>query len=246
MRTSNLLAGAAAAVMLLAWARPAGAQDAPVTVLRFHKAGDTVPVRNAQVTIDHTIEAGTTDSAGLVRVEDLEDGGHIVELVARGYQAFFDNFKSGPGIRMPIEFEVLPVEPPPKPKGEPTALTLAGFDTRRAAGQGRFFTRADLDAARGRPVANLLQVDAGASIATGPRGESFLAQGTPGAAGSCYAAVVRDGLRLFPFEGAASPPDLGKVFAEELTALEFYPRAAMVPGELRGASSCGALVLWFR
>ncbi|MEA3244927.1 MAG: hypothetical protein U9Q74_02095 [Gemmatimonadota bacterium] len=58
--------------------------------------------------------------------------------------------------------------------------------------------------------------------------------------------MVRDGLRLFPFEGVASPPDLGKIFAEELAALEFYPRAAMVPGELRGASSCGALVLWFR
>src|SRR5216117_2574978 len=81
-----------AAVLL---ARVAGAQDTREVVLRLHRAGDTVSIRGATVTIDHTIEAGNTDAAGIVRVTDLEDGGHIVEVVARGYQAYFDNFKSG-------------------------------------------------------------------------------------------------------------------------------------------------------
>jgi hypothetical protein len=44
-------------------ARQARAQDSRVVVLRLHKAGDTLAVRNAQVTIDHSIEAGVTDSA---------------------------------------------------------------------------------------------------------------------------------------------------------------------------------------
>ena len=76
-------------------ARGAGAQDTREVVLRLHRAGDTVSIRGAAVTIDHTIEAGNTDSAGIVRVPDLLDGGHIIEVVARGYQAYFDNFNSG-------------------------------------------------------------------------------------------------------------------------------------------------------
>src|SRR5689334_6633191 len=95
------------AVMLLS--RAAGAQDAREVVFRVQRAGGTVPVRGATVTIDHSIEAGNTDSAGLVRVPDLEDGGHIVEVVARGYQAYFDNFKSGPNIPQPIQLDLLPV-----------------------------------------------------------------------------------------------------------------------------------------
>jgi len=131
-------------------------------------------------------------------------------------------------------------------KGQPTGLRVAGFDGRRAAGQGKFFTRAQLTAASGRPLSNLLKLDAGASIALGQHGESLLASGgPPRSSAACYAAVVRDGVRFYPFEGA-SPPDLDKIFAEDLTGVEFYARAALVPGELRDASACGALVLWSR
>lgn len=60
--------------------------------------------------------------------------------------------------------------------------------------------------------------------------------------------MVRDGLRIYPFEGA-SPPDLDKIFTDDLASVEFYSSA--VPSELRDASvrdnaTCGALVLWSR
>ena len=61
----------------------------------------------------------------------------------------------------------------------------------------------------------------------------------------CFAAVVRDGVRLYPFDGV-NPPDLDKIFAEQLAGIEFYARPVAVPAELRGAASCGALVLWSR
>jgi len=89
-------------------------------------------------------------------------------------------------------------------------------------------------------------MDAGAFIVTGPHGESQLAMRSPTSASApCYAAVIRDGVRIYPFAGA-SPPDLDKIFAEELTAIELYSRKAAVPAELRDAASCGALVLWTR
>jgi hypothetical protein len=229
-------------------ARAAGAQDTREVVLHLHRAGDTVAIKGAAVTVDHTIDAGNSDAAGIVRIPNLEDGGHIVEVVARGYQAYFDNFKSGPDIPQPIQLELLPVSAPDtaKAKGLKTALTFSAFDARRAKGQGKFFTRTQLEAASGRPLANLLKVDAGAFLSSGPHGESQLAMRSSGRASSpCYAAVVRDGVRIYPFAGA-TPPDLDKIFAEELAGIELYTRPASVPGELRDAATCGALVLWSR
>lgn len=239
------LASVGAAVL---FARVAGAQDTREVVFRVQRAGSTVAVRGAVVTIDHSIEAGNTDSAGIVRVPDLEDGGHIVEVVARGYQAYFDNFKSGANVSQPIRLELLPVaaSDTAKTKGQKTELKFATFAVRQTKGEGKFFTRAQLDAAAGRPLANLLKTDAGAFIADGPHGESLLAmRSSAGGASPCYAAVVRDGVRIYPFTGA-TPPNLDKIFAEQLLGVELYARPAAVPAALRDAARCGALVLWTR
>lgn len=224
------------------------AQDTRDVQVRLHRAGDTLSIRGATVTIDHTIEAGTTDAAGIVRIPDLLDGGHIIEVVARGYQAYFDNFTTGADVQQPIQLELLPisVSDTAKAKGQKTDMTFAGFNARRSRAQGKFFTRAQLDAASGRPLANLLKTDAGAFIVEGPHGESQLAMRSPASASSpCHAAVVRDGVRIYPFANA-SPPDLDKIFSEELSGIELYSRPAMVPPELRESATCGALVLWTR
>jgi hypothetical protein len=242
MKFSHVLSLASAVACILL-ARPTHAQDARTVVLHFRKAGDTVSIRNAQITVDHTIEA-VSDSAGIVRIPDLEDGGHIVEAIAHGYQGLFDKFTSGSGIQMPIDLEILAVVPTVAPKGEKTELVVSGFAQRRALGQGKFFTLAELKAANGRPLANFLKVDAGAFIVTGPHAESFLASRVQSREpASCYAAVVLDGLRVYPFEGA-SPPDLDKIFTDDLASVELY--AAAVPPALRVTSACGALVLWSR
>lgn len=226
-----------AAVVTLA--RPSDAQDSRTVTLRFRKAGDTVAIRGALITIDHTIEAGVTDANGIVTIPDLDDGGHIVEAVAKGYQAFFDKFTSGPNVRMPIDLEILATVAPPKPKGVATELTKDGFDARRAKAVGKFYTAAQLKAADGRPLSNLLKVTLGAFIAPGPNGESYLAvRGQP----TCRAAVIRDGLRVYPYESAL-PPDLDKIFTDDLGGIELY---ATTPAALKDAGSCGALVLWSR
>lgn len=121
----------------------AEAQETRDVQVRLHRAGDTVSIRGATVTIDHTIEAGTTDSAGIVRIPDLFDGGHIIEVVARGYQAYFDNFNTGASVQQPIQLELLPIaaSDTAKAQGQKTALTFAGFNARRTKGQGKFFTK---------------------------------------------------------------------------------------------------------
>jgi hypothetical protein len=247
MRIVRVLCLASVGAALLS-TRVAGAQDTREVAIRLHRAGDTVSIRGAAVTIDHTIEAGNTDSAGIVRIPDLLDGGHIIEVVARGYQAYFDNFNSGASVRQPIQLELLPIpaSDTSKAKGQKTDLKFAGFDARRTKGQGKFFARPQLDQASGRPLANLLKMDAGAFIVPGPRGESQLAMRLPASASSpCFVAVVRDGVRIYPF-GGAKPLDLDKIFAEQLLGVELYARSAAVPAELRDAATCGALVLWTR
>lgn len=228
--------------------RTAGAQGSRDVVLHLQRAGDTASIRGAVVTIDHTLEAGNSDSAGNVLVPDLDDGGHIVEVVAHGYQSFETNFNTGANVPQPVQLVLIPVlvSDTAKAKGQPTGLTLAGFAARRTKGEGKFFTRAQLDAASGRPLANLLGEDAGASIVPGPGGASALAIRSPANASTpCYAAVVRDGLRIYPFPGA-QPPDLDRIFAEQLVGIELYSRPATVPAELHDAATCGALVLWTR
>src|SRR6476646_5849448 len=184
--------------------RAAGAQDTREVVLRLHRAGNTASIRGASVLIDHTIEAGYTDAAGIVRVPDLLDGGHIIEVVAKGYQAYFDNFITSANAKQPIQFELLPIlaTDTAKAKGQKTDLKFAGFNARRAKGQGKFFTRAQLDAASGRPLANLLKTDAGAFFVPGPRGESQLAMRASPTTAPCYVTVVRDGVRIYPFANA--------------------------------------------
>jgi hypothetical protein len=237
MKLTHALMLAVATVVTMA--RPSFAQDARTVTLRFRKAGDTVAIRGALITIDHTIEAGVTDANGIVKVPDLDDGGHIVEAVAKGYQAFFDKFTSGPNVRMPIELEILAVTAVAKPKGTTTSLTKDGFDARRAKAAGKFFTAAQLKAADGRPLANLLKISMGAFIAAGPNGESYLAvRGQP----TCRAAVIRDGLQVYPYESAL-PPDLDKIFTDDLSGIELY---ATAPAALKDAGRCGALVLWSR
>ncbi len=198
MRTAGLLCLVFAGAVVIP-ASVAGAQDSRDFVIRLHRAGDTTSIRGAAVSIDHTIEAGNTDSAGIVVVPDLLDGGHIIEAVAHGYQAYFDNFNSGGNIQQPLQLELIPVlvSDTAKAKGQPTDLKFAGLDARRTKAQGKFFTRAQLDAASGRPLANLLKMDAGAVIVTGPHGESRLALRSPAA----RTALLRGG-------GARRPADL--------------------------------------
>jgi hypothetical protein len=234
----------ACAGAVMASAQPAEAQE---TVFHVHKKGDTVSVANAVVTIDHVIEAGKTDAHGIVRVVDLEDGGHIIEVSAPGYQYIFDQFDSGPSVKLPIEVDLaVDTRQQNAVKGPTTGLRFADFDRRRTKGVGTFLTRAQLDGATGRPLANVLKMDAKAVIVSGPHAESFVAaDGAANAASPCYAAVVRDGVRVYPVAGG-NPPDLDRIFAEELAGVEFYSRAAIVPAELHDAAQCGALVLWSR
>jgi hypothetical protein len=225
-------------------AQSAGAQVE--TVFHVHKTGDTLSVPNAVVTIDHIIEAGKTDAHGNVRVSDLEDGGHIVEISAPGYQYIFDQFDSGPTIRQPIELDVAPdTKQQNMAKGPSTGLRLADFESRRAKGAGAFLTRAQLEKATGRPMANVLTIDLGASTVT-EHGDEFVVSSDPSTGSTpCYAAVIRDGFIAYPV-GSAGPPDFGKVFAEQFEAAELYKRPALVPPELRAVAKCGALVVWSR
>src|SRR3954447_20568039 len=148
MRIARVLTLASFGAAMLS-ARVAGAQATRDVLIRLHRAGDTASIRGATVTIDHTIEAGTTDSTGIVRIPDLLDGGHIIEVVARGYQAYFDNFTTGASVSQPIQIELLPVSASDtaKAKGQQTSLMFIGFTARRTKGQGKFFTRAQLDKA---------------------------------------------------------------------------------------------------
>ena len=164
-----------------------------------------------------------------------------------GYQSIFDNFDSGPTSGNRSRSRWRPTSHRPDVlKGPKTGLHFADFDRRRARGEGTFFTRAQLEGATRAAARQCPEGRCGTRRWYRGRATARRCVGGAGErAEPCYAAVVRDGVRVYPFEGA-NPPDLEKIFAEKLAAVEFYPRPALVPAELRDASTCGALVLWSR
>ena len=107
MRIVQILPLACISVAMVS-ARPAHAQSVRDVVIHLHRAGDSVSVRNATVIIDHTYEAGKTDSTGTLKLYDLEDGGHVIEGTADGYNMLYDTFNTGATIKQPIEIEVFP------------------------------------------------------------------------------------------------------------------------------------------
>lgn len=107
MRIVRILRLACIGVAMVS-ARPAHAQSVRDVVIHLHRAGDSVSVRNATVIIDHTYEAGKTDSTGTLKLYDLEDGGHVIEGTADGYNMLYDTFNTGATIKQPIEIEVFP------------------------------------------------------------------------------------------------------------------------------------------
>ncbi|MEP6692209.1 MAG: carboxypeptidase regulatory-like domain-containing protein [Gemmatimonadaceae bacterium] len=147
-----------------------------------------------------------------------------------------------------------------------TSVKLQGFEQRRAAGIGSFFTRATLDSAAARAVtlSELLRrhVSAAHEVMNQKNGALYvaLARGTgtfrlpradpfdPTSPVGCFSQVIVDGARIYaPAAGATSmpAPDLRNLHLETLSGVEFYSGPATTPMEFGGtAATCGTLVVW--
>jgi hypothetical protein len=141
----------------------------------------------------------------------------------------------------------------------PVSPALRGFEERRKLSSGgRFVDETELRKHDARTLGTVIVMRIpGLRVVSTPRGV-FLASlrsnsapsgraFDPGAPGTCWVTVYRDGALLYDgtMVGVA-PPDFGRLQAQDYAAVEFYQVAA-TPPEFRGTSTgCGTLLLWSR
>jgi hypothetical protein len=235
-------------------------------------SGD-VPVAGAEVLLEGTEWRSRTDRAGTFRLTDITPGSYRLLARAVGYRPLAAQaiVAAGDTIDLDLVLTKLTVELPPievtADKPEFRSAVMRGFDDRRRAGLGRFFTRKDLEkwdhgtvTAALRGVSGLrlvpLPCTGGYAVATNREG------GGPGAGvhklvctgirgtliiqPACYLSVYVDGVRIWSW-GDQPPPDMEDLAAQAIEGIEIYRGPSELPAQYQTTgSSCGAVLFWTR
>jgi TonB family protein len=119
---------------------------------------------------------------------------------------------------------------------------LAGFWQRRLNGNGRFFTRAEIDRRNLLQMTDLFRMIPGMNLTASGVGRTQLRM--RGASQSCWPLVWLDGNPL-----GAAEFDMDNIQPNTVEALEVYSGPASVPAQFmgpRGLGACGVVVVWTR
>lgn len=219
-----------------------GAVIGVVTSLPTHQ-----PLTGARVEIAGSNRRTLTDSAGKFRVANLPAGTVTVKVRAIGYEPMTAAVAIPAGSIVQVDFAFRAIVELPAVRVDASALgprdaRLRGFHDRRAAGFGRFVTRADIekrfpgdsrDLLRGMPgvrvVGNRIQMASGMSSSSNCRVQYFV-----------------DGIHMGA-NAAASNDFFVQFRPHDIEGLEVYRGPAETPVAFsRGGAECGVIVIWTR
>jgi hypothetical protein len=204
------------------------------------------PIPQADIGVLNSPLAIVTSDGGRFRITDMAPGAYIVTVRKLGYSplASVVHVTAGETARMSFSLERLRV-------GIDTiriterlkSYTMADFERRRAAGNGRFMNTDEIARSGSYDLANVLRRFATISIQpSGPMGELSIQSRRPRAflATSCPMRVVVDGVPMPESVDISLLPHL-----RELAGIEVYSSATTVPMMYgSGVASCGAVLLW--
>lgn len=202
------------------------------------------PLRSAAVSLasgpEGTRGIGTriTGENGEFLFQEASAGLYRLSVTLLGYQDLRDTLRVDPGaeIQLVLPLSVSPVSLEPivvvgrrRPPGP-----MAGFESRRRALGGTFFTRDDIERRNPHQFTDLLRLVPGARVVpVSPFGHGVLFRGR------CIPGVWVDGVHVL------NTMDLDSfIRPEDLEAVEVYT-GAHLPVEF-GPSPCGAIVVWTR
>jgi hypothetical protein len=143
---------------------------------------------------------------------------------------------------------------------------LVSFEEHRKGQLGGSYLTADqLAKEKGRTLAEVLAPTLGADLVRGRAGAAFFAtrrgydsinlmprvtaadRGRGAAAGTCYAAVVVNGIFVYRGERDEQLFDLNQLSPADVLAVEVYNGGASMPAEYNATrNTCGLLVIWTR
>ena len=260
-----------AAGLLLALA---AATSLEAQVLRGTVKADSgdVPVVGAEVLLEGTEWRSRTDRAGAFRLIDIKPGSYRLLARAVGYRPLAAKaiIAVGDTIELELVLTKMTVELAPlevtADKPEFRSAVMRGFDDRRSAGLGRFFTRTDLEkwdhgtvtgALRGVSGLRLvpLPCSGGYAVATARGGDTpgarrLVCSGISGRGlaiqPACFLSIYLDGVKLWSW-GDQPPPDMEAIQAMSLEGIEIYRGPAELPAQYQTTgSACGAVLFWTR
>jgi hypothetical protein len=187
------------------------------------------------------IRRATTDSAGAFYINAPEAGLYRVTATRLGFvQHRGDTVRLGNSETVTVEIQLDRTAVPLKPvvvTGRISGLP-DGFESRRAAGFGRFLTRKDIESRQGSQTSDILRGMPGLVITPVRRGRgpgNTLAMRGP--AGLCQPAVWIDGV----FIAGASVDEM--LVPTTLEAVEVYNSTSTAPIQYR-TGNCGVVLFW--
>ena len=222
------------------------------------------PVADAEIAVPAVNRRTRSDSAGDFELRDIPAGRYEVVVRAPGFRPLRVPGQFAPGQRIEADLvlerapQALPEVTVTRPAAAAVMPRLAGFERRRADGEGVFITRAQLERREHSKLSDVLRSASGVRFIYRDRGGIALANnryaGTlPGqkAPPQCYLQIFLDGVRVFEPSQLGSPgmdpPDVNQYTIAGIEGIEVYRGPAETPPEFGGTNAmCGTLVIWTR
>lgn len=227
------------------------------------------PVANAEASLLGTAQRAITNRVGAFELRDVPAGDYRLFIRAVGFEPlqFNARFRSEP---IEADFRLRPLvmtlDTVQSRESSDLRADLVGFEEHRKLGQGKFFTRGELEQRGGSTLRSLLpsKVTSFSYVDRPCRGVA-LASATPltkidlrtrrsigQSAGCtmpdlCYAQIYVDGVRVFFTDHFNIPPSLEDYPLSVIEAIEVYTRSSETPARFNTPGAvCGTLALWMR
>ncbi len=223
------------------------------------------PIEGVEVSDVLSGNKSLTTTTGTVSLLFLPDGGSMVRLRKVGYEVQTFPVSISPSDTTPLTIVMsratqLPTVVVTDSAPHYLSPALRAFEERRAKGNGRFLSEADMRKNDEKSLAELLSSRLPGMFAVpGPGGAKYLVSSRRPCSGpamrgcqtaDCYISVYVDGVKTYDVStmgGRGMTPDFSRMNPRDYAGAEFYPGGASVPVQYNATSSgCGVLLLWTR
>ncbi|MGA9838332.1 MAG: TonB family protein [Gemmatimonadaceae bacterium] len=214
------------------------------TILGTVRDSAGVAVPGARVDAGANI-AATTDSAGEFTLRDVPQGPVVLTVRRIGFAPAITYWDLGPdALSLDLRIHAFPTVLPTvyaQARPQPYDARLAGFNARRASGQGFYITRGEIDSLGTFRMTDVLTRVPGVREYTmrGALGTSVTLAGS-----RCQPLVMVDG-----FPAALGSFDLNMIDLSTVEGIEVYLHGSSVPASLSGPygmEACGVIAIWSR
>jgi hypothetical protein len=218
------------------------------------------PVIGAEIVDLATGTKALTSVSGAISLAFLEPGATVLQIRKIGYKNRMLTVVVSPTDTASITLTLVPLGqtlPEVVTKGASTTTgKLATFEQHRSEGFGHFLTREQLVKLENHLTSDALRSIPGLKLINDPQARWLWYVGTSrgrasllrnGPSGTCFAAVMLDGVMVY--SGVEGQPlfDINSVRPEEIAGIEYYAGGAAMPLVYNSTrAACGLVVIWMR